>query len=102
MANASQLTSDFKGDHLSVKMFGAVADGVTNNAAAIQEAMDYLDSRGGGHLFFPDTDVFKASGLTLRSNVHLYGTATIDLIDDDSAAGQTLYGNGISGFSIEG
>jgi len=36
---ASQLSSDFLGDHLSVKMFGAVCDGVTDDAAAINDAI---------------------------------------------------------------
>lgn len=35
-ANASQSTPDFKGDHLSVRMAGAVGDGVTDDTAAIQ------------------------------------------------------------------
>lgn len=36
---ASQLSSEFLGDHLSVKMFGAVCDGVTDDSTAINNAI---------------------------------------------------------------
>ena len=35
---ASQINSDFKGDHLSVKMFGALGDGVADDTAAFASA----------------------------------------------------------------
>lgn len=39
--------------------YGAVADGTTNNRAAIQAAVDACTVAGGGRVICPDWSVFK-------------------------------------------
>lgn len=42
-----------KGPWVDIRAFGAIGDGVTDNTAAIQAAIDHLKSLGGGTLFIP-------------------------------------------------
>lgn len=99
---------------VSVKDFGAVGDGVTDDRAAIQACEDYLNARGGGTMLLPDgTYIIGGSGvsingreygLLLKSNVtwrgqSKYGAtlkckagADIDLINTDRTAAQSNIG----------
>lgn len=67
------------GESVSVKDFGATGDGVTDDRAAIQAAIDsvttgavYFPPAPGGYLITPAPD--KKRFLALRSNVQLIGT----------------------------
>lgn len=53
---------------VNVKLFGAKGDGVTDDTQAIQRAIDYLDARGGGKLYFP----FTKQGYLLSSPAKEY------------------------------
>ena len=64
----------------SVLDFGAVGDGVADDAAAIQEGINFLAKRGGGKLFFPFTKggyriaspgIEELDGQLLRSQLYI-------------------------------
>ena len=57
---------------VSVKDFGAVGDGFADDTAAIQNAVNYLNSQGGGQLFFP-RGIYITSGVTVYTNIWLVG-----------------------------
>lgn len=63
-------------DRVSVKDFGAVGDGVTNDTAAIQAAIAYIQSVGGGTVYFPRGIYLTAPVFVTDSNVHLRGAGT--------------------------
>lgn len=58
---------------VSVKDFGAVADNVTDDTAAIQAAIDYVSSIGGGDVLFPVGRYMTTGTLGLKVNVNLVG-----------------------------
>jgi len=74
---------------INIKDFGAVGDGVSDDTAAIQKAIEYAISIGGGEVFIPRDSAFGFSGnLYLKSNVALVGTdrqtAVLKALTNDS------------------
>jgi hypothetical protein len=65
----------------NLRDFGACADGKTNDAAAIQKAVDACHKAGGGTVFIPPGDYLTGT-IDLRTNVTLY-----------LEAGATLWGS---------
>jgi len=51
--------------------FGAVGDGVTENADALQSAVDHCSSKGGGTVYVPN-GTFVTGTVVLKTNVFLY------------------------------
>jgi len=60
-------------DIVSVKDFGAVGDGVTDDTVAIQAAINAISSAGGGTVVFPSGGYKITSSLTIPSYVTLSG-----------------------------
>jgi len=60
---------------VSVKDFGAVGDGTTDDTVAIQAALDHVDSLGGGSVYVPATSSFYklTETLEISSFTKLYG-----------------------------
>ena len=55
----------------SILRYGAVADGVTNCAAAIQQAVDAAAAAGGGRVIVP-AGRFLSGSVLLKDNVELH------------------------------
>lgn len=57
----------------NVKWFGAQGDSVSNDTAAFQAAIDYVNAQGGGTVYVPIGRYLISSGITVKSNVTLLG-----------------------------
>ena len=63
--------------YVSVKDFGAVGDGVANDRAAIQTAIDAVSAGGGGQIWFPQGKYnIGTTGLITYQNIILSGDVT--------------------------
>lgn len=56
----------------NVHEFGAVGDGIHNDAPAIQAAIDACSSNGGGRVVLSSNHIYKAGAIVLRSYVELH------------------------------
>lgn len=83
--------------YFNVIDFGAVGDGVTDDTAAIQAAINAANPRG-GIVYFPRGDYLISSGLTVDNSVARTGP----LPDDYFARKASLLGDGMAGSRILG
>ena len=74
--------TDRMGDVLNVKDFGATGDGTTDDATDIQQAIDALEARGGGILYFPPGVYIVSAALTVQKPILMLGAGR----GEDSAA----------------
>lgn len=73
---------------------GAVGDGITDDAQAIQQTIDRCSQEGGGRVLLPRNHTFLAGPIELKSNVELYleATATLKANPDESIYNLSAFG----------
>lgn len=88
---------------VNVKDFGAVGDGVTDDSAAIQAAIDDVSGDGGGSIYMPSGTFIHASTINIPSGIKLLGDSRGDKILSGPTKGTILKYTGTStGISING
>ena len=81
-------------DKYDIMTFGAKGDGVTDDAVAIQRAIDRCSAEGGGMVLLPRNHVFMSGPVELKSNVelHLEATAVLKANPDESIYHLSAFG----------
>lgn len=91
------------GEGVSVKDFGALGDGVADDTAEIQAAIDSVVAAGGGVVFLPKGTYKTSAQLVINaSNVVLAGAGWASVISYTGNGVAILLGNSTSGTVISG
>lgn len=88
----------FSGIFYNVKdpTYGAEGDGATNDASAIQAAIDAANSAGGGIVFFPKGTYQVGSAIVLKTGVSMWGTGPYSsIIETTHATNDVLQGSAV-------
>jgi len=67
-----------------VRVYGAKSDGTTNDAAAVQVAIDSANATGGGIVFFPEGTTLVGSTLIWYSNVSAMGVGHGSILEQSA------------------
>lgn len=87
---------------INVKDYGAKGDGVTDDTAAIQSALDAASAAGGGVVFFERGTFLISGALTCHSQVGLKGVGKeVSIIKTTSTTAPALTGNNLQDVTIE-
>ena len=76
----------------NVLEYGAKGDGITNDASAIQKAIDDCSAAGGGRVLLSGGHVYRSGSLVLKSNVELHLEMGAVLKGSDSLEDFNLFG----------
>lgn len=74
------------------ELYQAVGDGVTDDAPALQQIMQYITDRGGGEMWFPIGTYMCRSSVWIRDSVLVNGTSWSVLTSDVDPADQLADG----------
>ncbi len=77
----------------NVLHFGAVGDGITNDTAAIQAAINACHLAGGGRVTLPGGSVYRSGALVMCSNLELHLEMGAVLKGSDCLADYILFGD---------
>jgi hypothetical protein len=101
------ITAKF-GEYVSVKDFGAVGDGVADDTAAIQAAINAMFTAGGGTLYFPAGNYRHTVQLVFKNNISYIGASykstqlTYTGISDQVVIQNPVNGSTVANIHIEG
>lgn len=87
---------------INVKHFGALGNGVANDTAAIQRAIDYAYNNGYNKVFFPK-GIYAVVNLSLKSNIIYEGSGELSIIKTLASAvvwDNAVAANNISNFTV--